>query len=153
MSDAFHLETFFPFLLSRLSNRVSAGISETYATRYNLSVSHWRLICLIGCYPKMSAGEVARRGELDKVAVSRSVSALIDRGLIERTFDQGDRRRSQLRLSQQGSAILDDIAPAATAYNSALLEALSEDDQQTLMRCVDKLWRQAQILESASQDR
>ncbi len=150
MSNAFHLETFFPFLLSRLSNRVSAGISETYAARYSLSVSQWRLICLIGCYPEMSAGEVAHRGELDKVAVSRSVATLIDRGLIERTFDQGDRRRSQLQLSPKGRAILDEITPAATAYNRALMDALSNDEQQVLIECVEKLWKRAEKLEAGS---
>lgn len=148
MSDVFELESFFPFLLSRLSNRVSAGISETYATRYRLTVSEWRLICLIGCYPEVSAAEVARRGELDKVAVSRSVSALSQRGLIQREFDQGDKRRSRLRLSKKGADILDDIAPAARAYNQALMQALSEQEQLTLSRCVDKLWKKARELET-----
>ncbi|MEM7705205.1 MAG: MarR family winged helix-turn-helix transcriptional regulator [Pseudomonadota bacterium] len=148
MPDAFQLESFFPFLLSRLSNRVSAGISETYASRYQLKVSEWRLICLIGCYPGVSAGEVAQRGELDKVAVSRSVATLISRGLIEREFDEVDRRRSMLRLSAAGQAILDDIAPTASAYSNALLEALSTSDREVLERCLDQLWRRARQLES-----
>ncbi len=148
MSQPFELESFFPFLLSRLSNRVSAGISETYAARYQLKVSEWRLICLIGCYPGVSAGEVATRGELDKVAVSRSVATLIGRGLIEREFDEVDRRRSMLRLSDAGQAILDDIAPAANAYSEALLAALNNRDRKSLARCLDQLWQRARQLEA-----
>jgi len=150
MAVIFELESFFPFLLSRLSNRISAGISETYAAPYQLKVSEWRLICLIGCYPGVSAGEVARRGALDKVAVSRSVATLIGRGLIERELDPGDRRRSRLCLSAAGKAILDDIAPAATAYSESLLAVLSADERRVLDRCMDQLWQRARQLESES---
>src|SRR5690625_7768560 len=70
------LEKFLPYQLSVLSNLMSHGIALTYEERFELSVTEWRVIALLGRHPGITATEVARRAAMDKVAVSRAVARL-----------------------------------------------------------------------------
>lgn len=143
MNDAPHpvldLERFLPYRLSVLSNRISADIAGFYRERFGLSVTEWRAMAILGRYPGASGMDITERTAMDKVAVSRAVNGLIDRGLVEREFDRSDRRRSILTLSAKGQAIYDQIAPLALRQEASLLAALDAADRQQLWRLLDKL--------------
>ena len=72
------LERFLPYRLSVLSNRVSQDIARLYSARFNLSITEWRVMAVLGHERGLSANTVAERTAMDKVAVSRAVSALMD---------------------------------------------------------------------------
>jgi len=133
------LERFLPYRLSVLSNRISADIARLYEKRHGLSIPEWRVIAVLARRPGLSATEVAQRTAMDKVAVSRAVSALLDGGRILRDTDEDDRRRSVLRLSEAGRAIYADVAPRAIAYEQRLLDALQPDERQALDRLLARM--------------
>lgn len=143
MSDPAHpvldLEHFLPYRLSVLTNRISADIASFYQQRFGLSVTEWRAMAILGRYPGVSGMDVTERTAMDKVAVSRAVNALIDRGLVNRVFDSNDRRRSILSLSDSGQAVYDEVAPLALKLESSLLGSLDADERATLWRLLDKL--------------
>ena len=60
---------------------------------------------------------------MDKVAVSRAVARLLERGLLQREIHGDDRRRSVLRSVGAGYRIYDEVAPLALAYERRLLGA------------------------------
>src|SRR6478672_11658564 len=84
------LEHFLPYRLSVLSNRVSGAIAQMYSERFDLGVTEWRVMAVLGRYPKLSAGEVAQRTAMDKVAVSRAVAGLVEAGRVEREIHDDD---------------------------------------------------------------
>jgi len=133
------LERFLPYRLSVLSNRISADIARLYDKRHGISIPEWRVIAVLARRPGLSATEVAQRTAMDKVAVSRAVSALLDGGRILRDTDEDDRRRSVLRLSEAGRAIYADVAPRAIAYEQRLLDALQPDERQALDRLLARM--------------
>ena len=96
------LEQFLPYRLSVLSNRVSGNIAKLYGDRYGLAIPEWRVITILALYPGSSASEVSDRTAMDKVAVSRAVARLLERGFIKRETHGDDRRRSVLALSAAG---------------------------------------------------
>lgn len=118
------LETFLPYRLSVLSNRVSQAIARIYAERFDLSVTEWRLMAVLGRYPGLTAGELVERTAMDKVAVSRAVAGLMSSGRVERGSDERDRRRVPLKLSDAGRAVYAQVAPLALEYERALLSGL-----------------------------
>ncbi|MGB0513818.1 MAG: MarR family winged helix-turn-helix transcriptional regulator, partial [Wenzhouxiangellaceae bacterium] len=132
-----------------LSNRVSATIAASYRDRFNLSVTEWRVIAILGRHPGASATEVAHRSAMDKVAVSRAVRRLLDQGRIEREANDADRRERHLRLSPLGQSIHDQVVPAARAFEQRLLQALDEEEREGLIRVLDKL---SEVCENAAQD-
>ncbi|SRR6056297_1418361 len=133
------LEQFLPYRLSVLSNQVSAGIATTYAERFGISVTEWRVIAILGRYPGISATEVAERSAMDKVAVSRAVHRLIEQDRVSRESNADDRRAKHLYLSDRGRAVYDAIAPAALAYEERLLAVLSPAERRQLDALLDRL--------------
>ena len=133
------LEHFLPYRLSVLSNRISQAIAARYARRFGIGVTEWRVIAVLGRYPGLSAGAVAARTAMDKVAVSRAVARLLERGLVERDTHGDDRRRSVLALSRNGQRIYDDIAPLALDLERRLLSRLDRDERAALDALLDKL--------------
>ena len=133
------LERFLPYRLSLLSNTISQAIAREYEARFGLSVTQWRVLAVLGRYSGLSAGEVAERVAMDKVAVSRAVAGLIADGRIRRGVDALDRRRSVLALTPRGRRIYQQVAPRALQYEQELLRVLDADERQWLERVLDKL--------------
>ena len=133
------LERFLPYRLSVLSNRISGAIAREYSQRFALGVTEWRVMAVLGRYPDLSAGEVAQRTAMDKVAVSRAVASLLEAGRLQRDIHDGDRRRSVLRLSPVGHAIYDEVAPLALAFERTLLGDMDAGERALLFRLLDRL--------------
>lgn len=133
------LEHFLPYRLSVLSNRISQAIARIYAERFDLSITEWRVMAVLGLSPDLSANEVAERTAMDKVAVSRAVARLIESGRVTRATAAGDRRRSRLRLSAAGRRIHAQVAPLALEFERQVLSSLSAEERVRLTSLIDKL--------------
>jgi DNA-binding MarR family transcriptional regulator len=60
-------------------------------------------------------------------------------------IDTGDRRRTLLRLSPDGEALLARIVPLAHAYESRLLQTLTRQERLQLESLLKKLMQQASL--------
>ena len=134
-----NLEHFLPYRLSVLSNRISSAIAREYSKRFGLGVTEWRVMAVLGRYPGLSANQVAQRTAMDKVAVSRAVARLLEADRLLRSFDDDDRRRSVLHLSEAGYAVYDQVAPLALAFEQHVLEGMPADERALLFRLLDRL--------------
>src|SRR5690348_6933287 len=133
------LERFLPYRLSILSNTISQAIADDYQRRFDLSVTEWRVMAVLGRFEGLSAREVAERTAMDKVAVSRALARLVEAGRVDRATHDGDKRRSVLNLSEAGWAIHDQVAPMARQRERELLAKLDGEEQAWLGRILDKL--------------
>lgn len=133
------LEQFLPYRISVLSNRVSGNIAKLYGDRYGLSIPEWRVITILALYPGSSASEVSDRTAMDKVAVSRAVARLLERGFIRRETHGDDRRRSVLALSAAGFEVYETVAPLVMEITRKLMSVLTEEEEQTLERLITRL--------------
>ena len=133
------LERFLPYRLSVLSNRISSSVAEIYSEHFQLTITEWRVMAILGRYPDLSANEVAQRSAMDKVAVSRAVARLIEAGRLTREMHDDDRRRSVLRLSDEGMRIYEQIAPLALAFERQLLGDMTPEERALLFRVLDRL--------------
>jgi DNA-binding MarR family transcriptional regulator len=133
------LERFLPYRLSVLSNRISQDIARLYSARFNLTITEWRVMAVLGHEGGLSANTVAERTAMDKVAVSRAVSALMAKKILNRQTDPADARRSSLKLSAKGYGVFDQIVPLALAYERRILASLEPAEQSQLLAILDKL--------------
>jgi len=133
------LENFLPYRLSVLAQLVSESLHDLYAGPFGLAVTEWRVMAALGRFAPLTASEVGQRIVMDKVAVSRAVARLLDSGRIARDFDDDDRRRSVLRLSEAGYAIYDQIAPLALGFERQMLDGMVEEERALLFRLIDRL--------------
>ena len=69
--------------------------------------------------------------------MSRVVSRLTERGLVNRTAGSG--RTSQLALTEDGTRVYRGLITAANERDASFLEILSPDEADALLRALDKL--------------
>jgi len=137
------LERFLPYRLSIMSNRVSSLIADAYKDKFAISVTEWRIMAVLGEYPGLSADEVATKTQIDKSLISRAVSKLLKRHLIDREVAEDDRRRSVLKLSATGQDVYREIVPLSYQYEQSLLACFSEQEQAQLSEWLDRLYAHA----------
>jgi len=140
------LDSFVPYRLSVLSNRVSSAIARHYSEEFGLSIPEWRVMAVLGGTPGLSARDVAHRTAMDKVQVSRAVASLMRAGRVARGGDAKDGRVTRLSLTAQGRAIYDRIVPLALHLEELFLSALGAEERRTFDKLVTKLARQARLL-------
>lgn len=140
------LEKFLPYQLSVLSNTVSQAIAREYADRFQLSITQWRVVAVLGRYDGLSAREVAERTAMDKVAVSRAVAELMKDGRVRRATADHDKRQSVLSLTAKGRKVHAEVAPLALEHERRLLAHLDADEQRWLGQIIDKLLKAERAL-------
>lgn len=141
------LERYLPYRLSILSNKVSTLVAQAYQNKFALSITEWRIMAVLGEYPGASADEISVKTQIEKSLISRAISKLLKRALIERQIAKEDKRRSQIQLSKTGYAVYEEIVPLSYEYEDTLLACLESDEQEMLSKLIDRLYAHAEDLE------
>ena len=145
----FDLEHFLPYRLSVLTNTISEGLARRYRDLQPLSVTEWRILAVLGRFPGLVASEVCERTAMDKVAISRGVRSLMEKGMLDRQRDRSDRRRQRLFISPgHGEKVLQKIVPVARRYERQLVESLDAGELEALSRIMEKLLRRSESLDA-----
>jgi DNA-binding MarR family transcriptional regulator len=76
---------------------------------------------------------------MDKVTVSRAAQALVERGLVARAPNEGDRRSHLLALTATGRLLYDQVAPKALELEAKVLEQLDADERLALSAMLDRI--------------
>jgi len=108
------------FRLHRVA-RISERISEQYYRKHlDLSLPECRVIGITAGYGSVSFKRVAAAANLEKSYASRVVSALVDRGLIEKLVNPSDSRSVLLQLTDEGRVVHAETYKLAVRLNELL---------------------------------
>ncbi len=133
------LDTFVPFELAVVANRVSQMIGNLIDQKFNLLVPDWRiLVTLHRCGP-LSPNEIAEKTAMDKARVSRAQRRLIDLALVSIADDPDDGRRKVLTLEPLGRKVCRGMIPEALEQQRYLLECLTAAEATALRDILAKL--------------
>jgi DNA-binding MarR family transcriptional regulator len=97
--------------------------------------------------------ELARQIELEPGALCRRVTELEAEGLVERRRDPDDHRRVLVAATPAGAALLARAHPKAMAGLEAMVSRLSQKEQGTLRRLLEKLAPEDDLSPDSSPDR
>jgi len=114
------LDDFIPYRLSVTSNLVSDVIARAYEALFGLTIPEWRLVAVIAEAGPISQQAIGARTLMDKVTVSRAAIALVDRELLARRGNPGDRRSHLLELTEAGRDLYAAVAPKALDLEARL---------------------------------
>ncbi len=133
------LEKFLPYRLSYLTNIISRSLARLYSEKFDINPHEWRIMANLYRYPNISAAETGEKIAMDKVAVSRAIKSLCDKGLLHKIFSKEDRRRSVLNLTKEGADMYQQIEPLVTCYEDSLLQSLNSQELSQLDHLLSKL--------------
>jgi len=131
---------FVPFRLNRLGAEVSAALSSEYHERYGLDIPEWRVIATLGFRNEAcSAQYIAQCTRTHKSTISRAVTSLMERQLIERVENEDDRREFRLRMTRRGSALYEELIPRLLRREQEILSCLSAQERKEFARLLGKV--------------
>ncbi|QIB64557.1 MarR family winged helix-turn-helix transcriptional regulator [Kineobactrum salinum] len=136
------LESFLPYLVNNLADRISTGLSRIYAGQYGLSIPEWRVLANLAEHRVLSASQIVTTTAMEKSKVSRAVKSLAGRGLISQSRREDDNRARDLALTAAGEALYRKLVPQALEWERELLECLSAGEYRDLMHLLGKLRQQ-----------
>lgn len=83
--------------------------------------------------------EIAARIGRDQTNVARMLLQLEKKGFITRTQAKNDRRAQQVRLTDTGRALEQEVIEATNRFHARLLQGLTEEEVESFMRVLAKL--------------
>jgi DNA-binding MarR family transcriptional regulator len=123
--------------LQRMVRRAKAR--HQAAAKNDVESATHMLLHTVAAEGPMRSSALATSVQSDLSTVSRQVTALVGRGLLERQADQGDGRASLLALTGAGRAALADYERQRQAFFDAVLADWSIEEMRQFTRQLDRL--------------
>jgi DNA-binding MarR family transcriptional regulator len=143
---------FVPFRLNRLAAEVSAALSGEYQERYGLDIPEWRVLATLGFRnDACSAQYIADCTRTHKSTISRAVTALMERQLVERVENEEDRREFRLRMTRKGDALYEQLIPRLLRKEQEILSCLSAREQKDLAAMLGKIEQSLDLVQTSSE--
>ena len=141
---------FVPFRLNRLAAEVSSALSNEYQERYGLDIPEWRVLATLGFRnDACSAQFISDCTRTHKSTISRAVTALIQRQIIERAENEDDRREFRLRMTRKGRALYEDLIPRLLRREQEIMSCLSAQERKDLAALLGKIEKSLDLVQTS----
>jgi DNA-binding MarR family transcriptional regulator len=143
---------FVPFRLNRLAAEVSAALSSEYRERYGLDIPEWRVLATLGFRNEAcSAQYISHCTRTHKSTISRAVTALMKRQLVERVENADDRREFQLRMTRKGEALYQQLIPRLLHREQVILSCLSAQQRKDFAKLLGKIEKSLGLVQTSEE--
>jgi DNA-binding MarR family transcriptional regulator len=143
---------FVPFQLNRLAAEVSSALSVEYAARYGLDIPEWRVLATLGFrHDACSAQYIAQCTRTHKSTISRAVTSLMKRQIVERVENEDDRREFRLRLTSKGTALYEELIPRLLRKEQEILSSLSAQERRDFARLLGKIEQSLELVQTSEE--
>jgi DNA-binding MarR family transcriptional regulator len=144
------------FVLSRkvmtLANLLKRAAGIRYRRLLGLPQGEWGVIAQLGARAPRTLGDLAAGMGLDITQISRSVSDLVERGLVTRSSNPLNNREVLISLSRKGEAANAVMVGAGSRVNETLLEGLSDRERTALEALLIRFTERAERLLASEQE-
>lgn len=145
MSDkqnGFILQHFLPYRLVNIAERTSHALSTLYADKFDMTIPEWRIVATLGSQSNLTAKVIGQRTQMDKVTVSRAITRLSEKALVDRQKDPQDGRALKLNLSKAGWNVYRTLVPAVLAWEQKLTAEFTSEEMELLHMMLNRLQNQ-----------
>jgi DNA-binding MarR family transcriptional regulator len=143
---------FVPFRLNRLAAEVSAALSVEYQERYGLDIPEWRVLATLGFRgTACTAQYICHCTRTHKSTISRAVTTLMRRKIIERVANADDRREFALQLTRKGRSLYEELIPRLLRKERDILACLSAQERKTFAAALGKIERGLALVQTTEE--
>lgn len=136
------LRAYIPYLVNRLSNRISADQNRFLST-LGLSNAALRTLSVLHIYGRLTVNEISVLAVIEQSSASRTVDQMLETGLVTREHGAEDQRRREVALTKDGATLLKKIWPTIARRTDGLLAGISREDldicANVLSRMIDNV--------------
>ena len=143
---------FVPFRLNRLAAEVSAALAADYQERYGLDIPEWRVLATLGFRrDACSAQYIADCTRTHKSTISRAVTTLLQRKVIERVENAADRREFRLQLTRKGRTLYEELIPRLLQREQEILSCLTKREREVLGTLLGKVEQSLDLVQTSEE--
>lgn len=137
-APAGNVETLLNFRLWKLSSLSTAPVTRLCEGRYGVTRREWSVLAMVVHHGPLTPLEVSERSSLDRTRVSRTIAALVDKGLLAKTTTRTG-RTMRVHASDSGLEAYREIHPQIADVNAQVLSALTPEEQGRFIEYLDRL--------------
>ncbi len=126
------------FLLRRAHQRSAAIFQDQFAAS-GLTPLQFTSLVKIRDQGRASQNLLGRLTHADPATIMGVINRLVERGLIRKSGDPEDKRKSILMLTSKGLNLIESLETAALAVSRETLAPLTSKEQKTFLRLLAKL--------------
>jgi DNA-binding MarR family transcriptional regulator len=143
---------FVPFRLNRLAAEVSAALAADYQERYGLDIPEWRVLATLGFRrDACSAQYISDCTRTHKSTISRAVTTLLKRKVIERVENAADRREFRLQLTRKGRTLYEELIPRLLHREQEILACLTKREREALASLLGKIEQSLDLVQTSEE--
>ena len=128
-------------IVGSLSHRIDLALTPS-----GLTSAQWLPLYKVHRCGSISVAELARDCDMDSGAMTRLLDRLEQKGLLQRTRSEQDRRVVKLALTNAGRESVRSIAPVLSQVQNEHLAGFSHEEWAQLMALLQRILRNAQNL-------
>ena len=137
--DVRTLEQEWAYKVTVLADLVYRRVSTTVQQESGLNISQWRVMTAVADKEGRSASQVADMTPMDKGIVSRAVSTLVEKEMLERRASSTDGRLSLLYLTEAGKDLHQKLSHAMAEDGTDGLTLLDDESDTRFIEMLDEV--------------
>ena len=126
-------------LLRRAHQRATAIFLAELGERFAVTPTQYAALVKLHDLGEQSQNQLGRLTAMDPATIQGVIRRLEERRLIERSGDPGDKRRTNLRLSAAGEALVVAMIPGGVAVTGATLAPLDAEERRLFLALLRRL--------------
>ncbi|MFJ9388966.1 MarR family winged helix-turn-helix transcriptional regulator [Nocardioides sp. NPDC101246] len=120
--------------LFRAANAVRSELTNRVLRKHDMTWTGFVVLWVVWIWDGMETRHVAESADISKATLTGVVRTLEGRGMIAREGDEKDRRLVRLRLTREGTELMERIYPEFNAVESEIISQLAERRVSTLTK-------------------
>ncbi|MBU2090245.1 MAG: MarR family transcriptional regulator [Alphaproteobacteria bacterium] len=134
----YELEAQIGHLLRRAHQRATSLFLASMQ-EHQLTPTQWAALVKLHEQGALSQNHLGRLTAMDPATIQGVIRRLVTRDLICRAEDLNDRRRAVLRLTESGTALVDQLFATAAGISRETLSPLSPSEQAVFLKLLQRL--------------
>lgn len=131
------------FQLSNVQNSVLSYFRKILLP-FGITPSQYSVLSCLWEQDLQPPSQLAQKLNLDPSTMSGLISRMEVKKLIQRQYHQEDLRTTVIHITEFGSSLEKGIIKAIEDANVSILDGMSEEDHEAMLRCFDIMQRNSQ---------
>jgi len=129
------------FLLERTTRIAKLGFTKAFKNLgVDITPEQWIVIDTINKNGTMSQKAIGQLSFKNAPTISRIIDNLVKKGLVDRIGEKGDRRKTSISITAEGSKLIDRCQAEVDRLRNLSWEGLSDSDYEDFTKILDKIF-------------
>jgi len=139
LTEGMSPESHISYQVTIVANLMAFGESARNVRQFGIKSREWRVLGCINQVGPATARDIVRLVHQDKGSISRAISGLQKKGLIEKLPNEKHMNSPFIWLTEKGRTLVDEIMPVFSEQAAMFTSVLSANEKKQLCRLLDKL--------------